>query len=289
MTWELKVDEGGAPVLQDGKPVYVDPDGKEFVADVPVMHGKILDLGKESKRHREAAEAAEARFKIFKDIEDLDEWKKSADEALEHVANFKEQDWLKADKVAKLKKEMTDAFDEKHETQKRSYEAQLADKDETIKKKDVQIRTLLISNKFATSPLFSGDDPKTTLPPEMAEAYFGKFFKIEEKTDGELHIVAYDKNGDQIISRRNVGEPAEFDEAIESIFDSFPGKDRLLKAKGSGSGGAGGGGGGEKGVPADIKKLEEDYQKAVEAKDARKMTAIKNQIWALKQKVKTAA
>ena len=262
---------------------------EEIALDAPQMHGKILELNKESKKNRESFETLQAKFGVLKDIEDLEEWKKKADEALEHVANFNEQDWLKADKVAKLKQEMADAYEEKLGNQKKGFETQLVEREGAIGKKDSQIRKLLISNKFATSSLFSGDDPKTTLPPEMAEAYFGKNFKIEEGNEGVLRIIAYDANGDQIISRINVGEPAEFEEAIEAIFDSFPGKDRLLKSKGGGSGGAGGGGGSDGGgIPAGIKKLEEAYAVAEKAGNSKLMISLKNQLFEAKRKANAA-
>jgi len=276
--WTLKLVEG-VPELQEGKPVYIDPDGKEIALDAPMMHGKILDLNTEGKKRREALEAAQGTLKIFEGIEDLSEWKGRADEALEHVANFQDKDWLKVEKVEKLKQEMKDAHNEQLSNAQKAYQAKEGEYQETIGKKDGQIRKLLISNRFATSPLFSGSEPKTTLPPELAEAYFGKHFKIEEEGD-ELRIVGYDKNGDQIISHQGdrVGEIADFDEAMEMIFESYPGKDRLLRAK-SGSGGAGGGGGGgDDGISPDIKKLEADYAKAVEAKDGKLMITLKNRL-----------
>lgn len=287
--WTLKFTEegeGGVPELKDGVPVYIDPDGKEVALDAPVMHGKILDLNKESKKHREAAEAAQETLSLFEGIEDISGWKKNADQALEHVANFNDQDWLKADKVEKLKSEMKEAHAEQLDGAKRVYQEKEEEYKLIISKKDGQIRKLLISNRFATSPLFSGSEPKTTLPPELAEAYFGRHFKIEEK-DGELAIVGYDNHGDPIISHQGdrVGEIADFDEAMEVVFEAYPGKDRLLRST-SGSGAGGGGGRGEEeGIPAEIKKLEAEYAKAKEAGDARKMVSLNNRLSEARRKL----
>lgn len=288
--WKLKVNEDGVPELKDGVPLYLDPEGKEMALDAPVMHGKILELNKESKTRREALETAQETLNLFEGIEDITVWKKDADSAIEHVANFNDQDWLKADKVEKLKSEMKTAHADQLEAAKKAYKVEEEKLLGEIEKQKGQIRTLLISNRFATSPLFSGNEPKTTLPPELAEAYFGKHFKIEEK-DGELIIVGYDRSGDQIISHQGdrVGELAEFDEAMEVIFESYPGKDRLLRAK-SGSGARGGGGGDDEGVgtSADVKELEAEYKKAEEAGDVRKMVAIKNKLFETRKKVATA-
>ena len=75
----------------------------------------------------------------------------------------------------------------------------------------------------------------------MVQASFGKNFKVE---DGK--IAAY-KDGNRIFSVENVGEHAEFDEALSVLVDTYPNKNAILK--GSGNSGSGseetGGTGGE--------------------------------------------
>lgn len=286
MTWKLKKDAEGNVVYQDDKPVYLDPDGKELALDPPQMYGKIIDLGKESKGHRERADVAVKTLKLFDGIEDLAKWKGEADNALEAIGNFNEKDWLKADKVEKLKKDMKDAYEEQEGNLKKGFDLKAEEYKTTITKKGVQIRKLMVSNKFATSPYFSGPEPKTNLPPEIAETYFGKHFRVEEVTDSdELTLVAYYSNGDQVFSRQNPGEIAGFDEAMTAIFDAYPGKDRLLRSSsGSGAGGGGGAGSGEgEGDPDDIKLLEKQYAEAAKAGDTKKMIAIKNKLFRLRQ------
>jgi len=283
--WKLKKDDDGGIVYDGEKPVYIDPEGKELSLDPPQMYGKIIDLGKESKGHRERADAATTTLILFEGIEDLPAWKTEADSALETVKNFNEKDWLKADKVEKLKKDMKDAYEEQEATLKKGFELKKDELQGTIGKKDIQIRKLMVSNKFATSPYFSGTEPKTNLPPEIAETYFGKNFRVEEVKDSdELALIAYYNNGDQVLSRQNPGELAEFDEAMASIFDVYPGKERLLRAKGGGTGAGGGTGGDEEGDPSDIKKLETEYAEATKAGDAKKAIGIKNRLWELKKK-----
>lgn len=289
--WKMKKDADGAVVYQDDKPVYIDPDGKELALDPPQMYGKIIELGKESKGHREKADAASTTLKLFDGIDELPAWKVEADKALETVKNFNEKDWLKADKVEKLKAEMKTAYEEQETALKKSFELKTEDFKTLLIKKQGQIRKLMVSNKFATSPYFSGPEPKTNLPPEIAETYFSKNFKVEEVKDSdELTLVAYYNNGDQVFSRQNPGELAEFDEAMTAIFDAYPGKDRLLRTKGSGSGAGGGTGGEGDGVDSDdIKALETQYAEAQKAGDTKKMIAIKNKLFKLRQQIQQKA
>jgi len=288
MPWKIKADEEGKPVFQDEKPVYIDPDGKELTLDPPSMYEKILDLNKESKKHRETAKTLESKIVLFNDIEDLEEWKKQADTAIETVANFNDKDWMKAEKVEKLKKEMVDAHEAKQEQLRKEFEAKAEEFKAIVDKKNGQIRELMISSKFATSPLFSGSEPKTTLPPEIAETYFGKNFKVEEKEDGSLQLTAYYSNGDLVYSKENPGELAAFDEAMQYIFDKFPGKDKLLRAK-PGSGAPPGGDDKKTGETDDIAELQKQHANATANGDIKRAIALKNRIHQLRMNQKAAA
>ncbi len=289
MDWKIKVDDDGHVVLQDGKPVYTDPDGKEITLDPPNMYGKIIDLGKESKGHRERADAHELVVKLFDGVEDVPAWHVEATKALQTVKDFNDKDWLKADKVEKLKADMKLAYEDQSATLKKDFTTQLKASADVVGKKDAQIRVLMVSNKFATSTMFGGQDPKTTLPPEIAETYFGKNFKVEEddKT-GVLNLVAYYNNGDPVYSRTNPGELALFDEALSSIFEAYPGNKALLRGKGAGSG-AGGGQGGSDDEDDDVKKLETDYAEAQKRQDAKAMVAIKNKLFKARKAARGAA
>lgn len=288
--WKLKVDDKGFAVLEEGKPVYIGPDEKELALDPPQMYQKIIDLGAENKKRREKLEESSVQLKIFDGIEDLPEWKSEADTALETVKNYKDKDWLRADKVEKLKSDMKDAYDEQLEGVKKSFGLKETEYANTVGKKDGQIRELMVSNRFATSAYFSGTTPKTNLPPEIAETYFGNFFKVEddEKT-GKLVLVAYDTKGDQIYSRANPGERAEFDEAMTAIFDAYPGKDKLLRSSSGGAGGSGGSSGGEGGIPDEVKKLEQDYADALKVGNAKQAIGIKNRLFEAKRRLQGAA
>lgn len=74
---------------------------------------------------------------------------------------------------------------------------------------------------------------RLTVPAAIMESGFGKHFEIE---DGR--IVAKDRQGNRIMSRERMGEPADFDEALEALVDSYEHKDRILKGSGASGGGA---------------------------------------------------
>lgn len=273
---ELKLNADGVVEVQEGKPVYLDADGKELAADVPAMYQKIIDLGKENKTHREKHEGQAETLKLFDGIEDLAEWKGNADKALETVANLNDKDWMKAEKVESLKRQMKEAHESEVVNLKGSYDGMISEKDLTIEKQKGQIRQLLVSSKFASSALFSGDSPKTTLSPDIAESFFGKNFKVEE-IESELVVRAYYNNGDLIYSRENPGEPATFEEGVLEVFEKYPGKDKYLKsAQTSGSGATGGTKAGE--PETDISKMEKQYKEAMTAGNTALAITIKNKL-----------
>jgi hypothetical protein len=278
----LKLDEDGKPVVVDGKIIYMDEDAdnKEYPLDPPSMYAKIAELGTENKKHRTAKTEIEAKYLSLADIEDIEAWKKEADAALETVKSYSEKDFMEAGKVEKLKADIKEA-----------YESQLSAKDEKAKAvakahadallgKDGQIRGLMVSNKFSTSPHFTGDNSITTMPPDVAEAFFGSNFKVED-IDGNLELRAY-KGKEEITSQLNPGEPAGFEEAIGIIIEGYPNKDSILRAPGGGSGGGGGQGG--DGSPTDkLTKLNAQLEEATKNANTQQMVALKNQIHKLKQ------
>jgi len=278
----LKLDENGKAVVVDGKIIYVDEDAdkKEYPLDPISMYSKIATLGQENKKHRDKATEIEAKYLTLAEVEDVEEWKKAADKALETVKNYNDKDFMEADKVEKLKSDI-----------KSAYEAQLTAKDDKAKivakanadvlvGKDGQIRQLMVSNRFSISPHFSGDNSITTMPPDVAEAFFGSNFKVEE-IDGKLELRAY-SGKEELTSQLNPGEPAQFEEAISMIVDKYPNKDSILRAPGGGSGGGGGHGG--DGSPTDeLTKLNKQLEEAVKSSNTQHMVALKNKIHKLKQ------
>lgn len=288
---ELVLNEDGAPkMVKEGDvnmPVFKDKDGKEVPVDVPRMYQKIIDLGNESKTHRTSLEEMKSKFSELDGVDDVGEWIVSAKEAMESVQNFNEKDWLKVEKVDSMKRQMKEAHDSDLLAQRQSFEGVIAEKETGLKKKDEHIRRLMVSNEFAKHELFAGENRRTTLRPEIAEAYFGKYFKVEEdENTGDLVTRAYYSNGDMIYSRSNPGEPADFTEGMNEIWEKYPGKDSQMRGRKAGSGGSGGSGSDD--PPSQIARLQAEYEEAIAAKDTSKAIVLKRKLHELRMQQRAA-
>lgn len=275
--WKLHLDENESVVMEDGLPVFVNEDDEsEKIAFNPnQMHSKILGLNKESKTRREENEQLRERLKVVEDIEDLAEFRARADEAMSTVTNLQDKDFMDAEKVEKLKNQMKSSYEEQQRKLKEQFVGREDELKAELSQKDAAIRKLMVSNKFATSPLFSGDNPKTTLPPDIAETYFGRYFEV--RAEGEnLQLIAKDDQGEPLYSRQRVGELADFDEAVEMIFNRYPGRDKLLRSTGGGSGGSGG----DKTVKSQtpIGKLQQQMEAAQKNGDVTGMIRLRRQL-----------
>lgn len=284
---KLALDEQGQVKIEGegeaAKPLYVNDKGEEVAVDPPGMYKKILDLGQENKTTREKLEEVSGKLEIFKDIEDLEKWYADATKAIEHVKNFNDKEWLDTKKVESMKAQMKEAHDKELREIKQQFEEQIKSLNEANGKKDEHIRNLMVSNKFASCTLFSGSNPKTTMSADVAEAFFGHHFKVEEdEKSGKPIVRAYFDNGDEIYSASpdRVGEKANFEEAIQILFDNYPNRDQYLKSKkGSGAGG----GAGDEEPTTDLAKLQKQYDQAFDAKNTPEMIRIKNRMAQIRQ------
>lgn len=207
--------ENGAVVLQDGNPVFVGADGKESIVDQTT----IARLNAEAKSHRIAKEAAETKLK---DFEGLDA--KAARDALEKIGKIDAKTLIDAGEVDKVRN-----------TIKSEYEGQIAERDGTIKGLNERISGLLLDMAFKDSDFIRDN---IAVPADMFRAAFGKHFKVENE-----QIVAFGNDGNRVLSKKRIGEPADFAEAIEILVDSYPNRDAILKAPDQrGTGGNGNGG-----------------------------------------------
>ena len=216
MPWKIEEDQ---IVVQDGNPVFVHPDGKETAFDAEKSLAKIGELNSEAANRRRELRVVEEKLEPFDGIEDPLEWLETARTALETVKNFDDKKLIDAGEVERVKAEVTKAMQTKLE----DVEQALAAKSETLQRE-------MIGGRFARSKFIA---EKLAIPQDMVESRFGGNFKIE---DGK--VVAYDQAGNQIYSRENPGDLAEFDEALEILVDNYPHKDHILKAtdaKGTGA------------------------------------------------------
>lgn len=217
----------------DGKPVFVDDDGKEAAFDAVATKATINRLFGENKSHRERADAAEAKAKLFEGIEDPD----AARAALETVKDLDAGSLVQVGKIEEVKTLAAKAAEDKYNGQIK----QLTDTKSALEKErdtlQGQLHEEIIGGSFARSKFIN---EKVAVPMDMLRATFGRHFKVE---DGKL--VGVDATG-VIPSKTRFGEPADFEEAIEILIDQYPYRDHILKGSGASGGGAQGGGGGGK-------------------------------------------
>jgi hypothetical protein len=225
---KLKFDEDGKVVLsEEGLPVWTLDDESEIAYDVPKVISDLQKANNESAGRRKKIEELEAKVKPFEGIDP-----EAAKTALETVKNFKDKELIAAGEVEQIKKATGEAYELKINELTKTYSAQIEDRDGLIKKKDRQINDLLIKGAFEASKFLK---EKTTMPPDLANSHFGRYFTVEE-VDGTLRTVA-SYNGERIYSNARPGQIADPEEAIEQLINKYPYKDSILKgAGGSGTG-----------------------------------------------------
>lgn len=239
---KLKRDANGKIVELNDMPVYVHDDETEAPFDAPGAVAAIKTRNGEAKTQREAREAAEAKLKLFDGIDP-----EAARKALATVKNLDDKKLVDAGQVEQIKAEINKVWEGKFgESEKGRAELQQ------------QLHAAVVGGAFARSKFLA---EKTVLPPDIAEAYFGRNVKLE---GGQLRITGAD--GNPVYSRTKAGEPAEFDEAMEILVTSHPRRDSILRGtNGSGSGAppGGGGGGGAKSINrATFEKLDHASRQA---------------------------
>ena len=218
---KLKLDDNGAAVIQDGKPVYIKDDNTEVAFDVAGAMQSISRLNGEAKGHRERAETAEGRLKLFEGLDDPE----AARKALATVSNLDAKKLIEAGEVDKVKAELTKAMQGQIDAEKARAEGF-----------EKQLFSEMIGGGFSRSKFVA---EKMAIPADMVQSHFGKHFSVE---DGK--VVAKDANGQKIFSPSNPGELAGFDEALQIVIGQYPNKEHILKGTGASGGGASGGGGG---------------------------------------------
>lgn len=241
MSWKL-IDgkEGKANVVETGEnghPVWIpDEEGEKTPVEVDWSSAlsTISRLNGENKTRREEGETLTGQLKEAKtslsSFGDLDP--KAAKEAITKLASIAQGDLLTADKVESFKASVLQAAQDEKNALVTGYDTKIGDLEKKVEKGNGQIYKLVVSNAFANSPYIE----KIQVPRDMVEAFFGHCFKVEDGLP-----VGY-MNGNKINSRKNPGNPAAFDEAIEIIIEQYPDKDKLFPGSSGGSGGQGGGG-----------------------------------------------
>jgi len=216
--------------VQDGRPVFIEEDGREVAVDVANTRATISRLNAESKSFREAKEAAEARLKAFEGIEDGE----AARKALELAKNIKDGELVAAGKVEEIKAAAKRAAEEQVAATNKAHAEELS----RLRGEHESLLSQYHGEKVGGA--FNGSayvKDKTILPAPAAQKVFGDHFKVEEG-----RLVGYGNDGNKIFSRSRPGEVAEFEEAIELLVEAYPHRDHILKGNMNGGGGARGSG-----------------------------------------------
>jgi hypothetical protein len=222
---KLKLDEAGKVVVKDGLPVYVHDDGKELAFDAAAATSTISRLNGEAQKHREDKQAIELKLKAFEGLDDPEAAKK----AVELMKNIDDKKLVDAGKVEEVKRAAVTAAEEKHAAAAKTHALELKTVSDKYEALTSQYNTEKVGGAFKGSKFIAD---KVRIPPDMVDAKFGRHFKVEE---GKL--VGYDNSGNKMYSRSKPGELADFEEAIETLIESYPSKADILKGSGhSGSG-----------------------------------------------------
>lgn len=271
MAYKLKLSDDGKPVVADGLPVFVDDNGADVAFNPNTLHAKILSLNSESKARREKIESLQERVAALDGIEDVAAFRAEAEKAIDMVKTLGAKDKEAAEK---LKAEIAAAYEAKEKSIRTDFLQREKDITGKYERERNKVRKLALTAHFASHPLFAGPEPKTILPPDIAETYFGKHFEVTESATGDPVVLAKNASGDLIYSRVRPGEPADFREAMDILFETYPGRDKLIRPVGGGSG-SGGGSGAAGVVKTPIDRLEKEL---AECKDPARRVLLKFRI-----------
>lgn len=225
---KLLFDGNNAPVIRNGMPVYLRDDGNEIEFDGAKAFSKIGQLTGENAAQRKRVEELSAKLKPYADanIEDPE----AARAAMEKLRNIDDGKLIAAGKVEEIKAEAKKAAQEQVAAAAKAAATREQELSGMLQKRTDELFAHMVGGNFASSKFVA---EKCETPPSLLRATFGQNFKVE---DGRT--VGYDQNGNKIYSIKNPGDLADFDEAIESLVQSHPDRDRILKGSGATGSGA---------------------------------------------------
>lgn len=219
---DLVIDTDGHAVLKDGQPVYKYDDGTEQPLDlketVSGYDNRISNLEQEKDRHFETAKKKEETLQSYGKI--------TPDIAKKHADTIRKLDGkelVDTQGLEAYQKQWTDevsgTINEEWEAKEVTWDEIKAGMEVEIKDMDKIIFNLAVNNKLAAHPYFAGDDRKTVFRPADASKIYGDRFSV--KRDGtSVKVQALDRDGKVLLSKKNHGVPAGFDEAVELIVQS---------------------------------------------------------------------
>lgn len=237
--WKM---DGDKMALADGNPVWLDADGTERT----IKRETIPTLQAENKTFRTQAQELQNKLKAFEGLDPA-----AARDALNKLKDVDLSKMVGADRLEEVKT-----------TLKSEYEGKISEYDNTVKTLQGKLDGMILDNAFNSSQFIREN---IAIPSEMFRDSFGKYFKLN---DGKIE--AYDRAGNRIMSKKSIGEYADFEEAVELLVDGYSQRDAILKAPDQrGSGNTGGGsnsGGGSVIRESDFEKMNPAQQAEASAR-----------------------
>ena len=232
----ITTDDSGRPMVDDDA-----TEDAAFALDGLHLYSQIPTLNNECKALRIKQEESDKRIAEYEKVVGKDEDAlKRTKEALVKVKTFGEKEMIESGEVEKLKETLLKVESDKYNELQVQMQAMIDERDVTIGIMQKDIYGATVRNKFQQCGYFNGEDKKSTLDAEVAEAYFSKNFKVEKQNDLTV-VVGYDDKGTKIYSKSKGGQPADFDECIAYLIENSGKKETLLYPSSGGSAPGGGG------------------------------------------------
>jgi len=231
--------------VSDGKPVYLDDEGKEHRYDAPAMRGSLDKLNGVLSEERGKLQALSDKIKTFDGLD-----AEAARAALQTLDSIDKKKLIDAGEIDKVKAQISEGYDK-----------QLAEKDKAYSELERTHQTDKINLAFQGSKFVKD---RLAIPADMVQSAFARNFQFANGT-----IKPVDNNGNPIYSESNPAELASFDEALERIVSQYPSRDAIMKGtghSGSGSGPVDGGNGGSKMRRSDFDALPAGKQHEIATK-----------------------
>jgi len=216
---KLKLDKDGHAVLQDGMPVYTYEDGTEqpldAAATVKNFENKISNLVDEKDRHFNDKKKIEEKLKAYGKIDP-----ETAQKNLKLAKQLEGKQLVDEHGLEQYQKqwteEVTASINEERDTERKQWEAERESYNGKLGNYEKIIYDLAVTNQFSNHPYFSGETPKTFYKPDHAAKIFGDRFKVDIG-EGKVKVYAVGNDGKTMLSKKNHGEVATFNEAVELI------------------------------------------------------------------------
>lgn len=248
MPW--KFTEDNQVVVQDGKPVYIYPDGNEAPFDADSTIVTIKKANKEAQERRTKLNEYEPIFTTLRDAgveieaKAITDFVNASKKNSEIVANYGDGELVKAGEVDKIKAQAIastqEAYEKKMLDQNTLHKAKEDDYLQKFNTSDQIIRKLLVESEFKGSEFIREE---VTMPWGFVYDRYKDNFIIEKAEGDKGHVVrAKRADGSDVLSLSKPGQLAPPDEAIEILLKEHSQADTFLRSRVSGGSGLKGSG-----------------------------------------------